>query len=103
MTMLNYLSNSPLGCAYAASGHRVEAHKVLQALRERATREYVDPYLVATIYLALGEKDQALAWLERAYAERSAFMSFLKVEPKLDSLRSDPRFTDLLRRIGFPP
>jgi Tfp pilus assembly protein PilF len=92
-----------LGCAYAASGNRVEAHKVLQALRERAVQEYVNPYLIATIYLALGDRDQALVWLEKAYAERSAFIAFLKVEPKFDSLRSDPRFTDLLRRVGLSP
>jgi tetratricopeptide (TPR) repeat protein len=92
-----------LGCAHAASGHRAEAHKVLQALRERAAREYVNPYLLATIYLALGERDQALAWLEKAYAERSTFIPFLKVEPKFGSLRSDPRFIDLVRRVGLPP
>ena len=90
-----------LGYAYAASGKRDEARDVLRGLKEEATRKYVDPYLFAIIHTALGEKDQALAWLEKAYEERSTWMPFMKVEPKFDSLRSDPRFADLMRRVGL--
>ena len=59
------------------------------------------PFPVASLYLSLGDKDKAFEWLEKAYDERSAVMVFLKVDRRLDKLRSDPRFTDLLRRVGF--
>ena len=55
------------------------------------------------IYLGLGDTNRALTWLERAYQERSDYLVYLKVEPMADSLRSDPRFADLVRRIGLPP
>ena len=55
------------------------------------------------VYAGLGEKDQAFAWLEKAYEERTSRLSYLKVEPLWDPLRSDPRFADLVRRIGLPP
>jgi serine/threonine protein kinase/Tfp pilus assembly protein PilF len=92
-----------LGYAYAASGKRSEAEKILQQLKERAAREYIDAILIAYIYVGLGEKDQAFAWLEKAYQERSGLMPWLKGEPKWDPLRGDARFADLLRRIGLPP
>jgi hypothetical protein len=57
----------------------------------------------AVIYTGLGEKDQAFAWMERAYQERALEVTFLKIEQRFDSLRSDPRFADLQRRIGLPP
>ncbi len=90
-----------LACAYALSGQKTEAQKLLDALKERSAREYVDPGLIALIYTSLGEKDQAFEWLEKAYQARSSWMTWLKVEPKFDSLRSDPRFTDLMRRVGI--
>ncbi len=58
---------------------------------------------MAIIYAGLGEKEQAFAWLEEAYADRSARLPFLKIEPRFDSLRSDPRFADLVRRVGLVP
>jgi serine/threonine protein kinase/TolB-like protein/Tfp pilus assembly protein PilF len=92
-----------LGRVYAVSGKRAEARKVLNELNDVSKQIYVSPYNIAQIYAGLGEKDQALAWLERAFAERSTWMTYLKVDPGLDSLRSDPRFQDLLRRMNFPP
>jgi serine/threonine-protein kinase len=92
-----------LGYAYAASGERSEAERILQQLKERAAREYIDAILIAYIYVGLGQKDQAFAWLEKAYQERSGLMPFLKGEPKWDPLRGDARFADLLRSIGLPP
>jgi hypothetical protein len=62
----------------------------------------VPPLFIELIYAGLDDKDQAFAWLEKAYSERSAWISWLKVDPKFDSLRSDPRFADLMRRVGFP-
>lgn len=86
-----------LGHAYALSGRSEEARKVVEDLKERLNREY----LIAWVYAGLGEKDQAFKWLEKAYEERDSSMVYLKVDPKLDSLRSDPRFADLLRRVGL--
>jgi len=88
-----------LGRAYAVAGQRDAARQVLDELQTRAKRSYVAPYYFANIYLGLGEQDQAFAWLEQAYAARSWYLTWLKVDPALDSLRSDPRFTDLLRRV----
>ena len=92
-----------LARVYAVSGNRAEAQKLLDTLKERSKETYVPAYAIALIHAGLGEKDQALASLERACQERSWYMIFLKVDPRLDSLRSDPRFQDLLRRMNFPP
>jgi serine/threonine protein kinase/Tfp pilus assembly protein PilF len=92
-----------LGHAYAQSGMKVEAEKILEELNEVPQRMYVSPYFLAEIYTGLGENEEAFRWLERAYEERANLLVFLKVEPKVDPLRSDPRFQDLLRRMNFPP
>ncbi len=91
-----------LGHAYAIAGNRREAEKILQTLSDRAKKSYVSPFDVALIYAALGEKDKAFALLDKAVAERSTFLVYSKWEPRLDPLRSDPRFQELLRRIGLP-
>jgi hypothetical protein len=70
---------------------------------EESKRELSTAFDMAEIFAQLGEKDQALAWLERAYEERYHMMMYLKVAPNLDPLRSDPRFADLLRRVGLTP
>jgi serine/threonine protein kinase/Flp pilus assembly protein TadD len=94
---------SGLGHAYALSGNRTEAQKVLDHLKGLSASSYVAPFDFAVIYAGLGEKDQAMAWLNRAYAERSYYMPvYLTTDARLDSLRSDPRFADLLRRVGLP-
>ena len=94
---------SGLGHAYALSGNRIEAQRVLDHLKELSVHSYVAPYDFAVIYAGLGEKDQAVAWLNRAYAERSYYMPvYLTTDARLDGLRSDPRFADLLRRVGLP-
>jgi DNA-binding winged helix-turn-helix (wHTH) protein/tetratricopeptide (TPR) repeat protein len=91
-----------LAHAYALLGQRDKARRMLAELKEQSKRSYISPYNIAIIYVALGEKDKACEWLEKAYDERSLWMVFLKVDPRLDSLRSDPRFADMLRRVGFP-
>ena len=91
-----------LGIAYAVSGRNQEALSVLDDLRERAEHEYVSPGLFVPVYAALGESDQALEWLERAYAERWYGLILLAVDSWYDALRSDPRFQDLLRRVNVP-
>jgi serine/threonine protein kinase/tetratricopeptide (TPR) repeat protein len=92
-----------LARAYALAGNRVEAQNVLDELRARAKQSYVPPSSFAAIHVALGEKKQGLAWLEKAYSERDPYLARLKVEPAFDSVRSDPGFQDLMRRLGFPP
>jgi TolB-like protein/DNA-binding winged helix-turn-helix (wHTH) protein/Tfp pilus assembly protein PilF len=93
---------SDLGCAYAASGHVAKAKAILQTLEQKTHSSYVSPYLIAVIHCALGEKGKAFGWLERAYDERDSRLSYLLVDSRMDPLRSDPRFQDLLRRAGFP-
>ena len=91
-----------LGQAHALLGDAAGARRFLQALGELSTRRYVAPYFMACIHIALGEKDRAFDWLEKSYAERSSWMALLKVDPAVDGLRSDPRFHDLVRRVGLP-
>jgi tetratricopeptide (TPR) repeat protein len=91
-----------LAHAYAASGQLPQARQALDELLAWSKSGFVSPYLIATIYAALGDKDQAFARLEQAYAERSWLLDFLRVDPELDGLRSDPRFPDLVRRMNFP-
>jgi serine/threonine protein kinase/tetratricopeptide (TPR) repeat protein len=94
---------SGLGHAYALSRNRTEAQKVLDHLKNISAHSYVSPYSFAVIYAGLGEKDQAFAWLERAFNERSYFMAvYLPTDARLDSLRADPRFAALQRRVGLP-
>jgi TolB-like protein/DNA-binding winged helix-turn-helix (wHTH) protein/Tfp pilus assembly protein PilF len=88
-----------LGYAYAVAGKRSEALKVLDELKEQAKQRYVSPYEFAIIYMGLGEKDQAFEWLNKTYEENTYKLSFLRVNPQFDSLRADPRFADLLRRM----
>jgi eukaryotic-like serine/threonine-protein kinase len=94
---------SGIGHAYALSGNRTKAQQVLDHLKELSAHNYVAPYTYAVIYAGLGDKDQAFAWLERAYKERSYFMAvYLVTDARLDSLHSDLRFVDLRRRVGLP-
>lgn len=90
-----------LGRAYALAGERDKAKKSLEELRETSKQRYVSPYLFAVVYAGLSDKEQALVWLEKAYEERTFFLIWLNVEPRFDSLRDDPRYKDLLRRIGL--
>jgi serine/threonine protein kinase/tetratricopeptide (TPR) repeat protein len=86
---------------YAASGWKGVLRKRIERASNPANKRFYDPYDVADTYAYFGENDKALLWLERAYAEQIP-MSFLMVDPELDHLRSDPRYKDLVRRIGFP-
>jgi tetratricopeptide (TPR) repeat protein len=91
-----------LGNAFARAGRVREARDCLREIKERLKDENVGLYEVAFIHAGLGERDQAFEWLEKAYAERDQGLIFMLVDPTLDPLRSDPRFLDLLRRMGFP-
>lgn len=87
------------GNCYALSGQRAEAMKIVNKLITQSKQRYISPYWIAVIYACLGEKDNALKWLTKACEERSSALVWLKVEPKLDPLHSDPRFSELLRII----
>ena len=97
----------PLNAGYlrasilARAGRREEAMRTVSELEGSETGA-IRPYNIARIYGTLGEKDRAFAWLEKAYASRQPFLYYLKAEPRFDSLRSDPRYHDLLKRINLP-
>jgi serine/threonine protein kinase/Tfp pilus assembly protein PilF len=91
-----------LGHVYAVAGKRDQARQILDQLQERSKQRYVNAYYPGLIRLALGEKDRAFAWFEKALLDRSEELLFLKVDPRLDSVRSDPRYSSLVRRIGLP-
>ncbi|HYU40875.1 MAG TPA: winged helix-turn-helix domain-containing protein [Vicinamibacteria bacterium] len=91
-----------LGHALGVAGRRAEALAMLEGLRQLSSTRGVSPYSIALVHGGLGDRDQALAWLEKAYVERSDYMPYLSREPMLDGLRSDPRFAALVRRIGLP-
>lgn len=88
-----------VGCYYGIAGRRAEALKILNEFKEKSKKEYIRSYLIAIIYAGLGEQDQAIEWLEKAYDEHDHSMVWLKVGPQFDSLREDPRFQALLKKM----
>jgi len=90
-----------LGIAYAKMGRREDARRVLDQLIEKSRQQYVAADSIAAVYVALGEKDEALRWLERAFEEHSGSFYSYMFRPEFRALRSDPRFAALLRRIGI--
>jgi serine/threonine protein kinase/Tfp pilus assembly protein PilF len=88
-----------LGYAYAAAGRRNAAQGIIGELERRSKESYVDPYVVATIFAALGEMDEAFALLDKACAEHSYWMPYINTDFQLDNLRSDSRFDALMRRV----
>jgi len=93
---------SALAHAYARSGDRKEAENLLAQLQAKSRTQYVSPYYLAIVCVGLGKNDQAIDWLEKAFADRSNGLVFLKMEPELDDLRSNPRFIALQQKLGFP-
>ncbi len=91
-----------LSYAYAISGEKAEAERLLQDLIEEARRQYVSPYSYSLVCIGLGKRDEAFEWLEKAFETREDALVSLKVNPRFDSLRSDTRFQSMLRRIGLP-
>ncbi|MBV9209843.1 MAG: tetratricopeptide repeat protein, partial [Acidobacteria bacterium] len=90
-----------LGHAYAVGGRSDEARRVLDELQELSKERYVTPYYRGAVCAGLGELEDALAWLEQAYQQRDEWLLHLKVDPKFDPLRDDPRFTEMLKRINL--
>ena len=90
-----------LGHALAVSGKHDEALKTLNQLQELSKQRYVSAYSFATVYAGLGDKDHAFEWLEQSFRERSSDMAYFKVDTLLDNLRSDPRFAELVQKVGL--
>jgi TolB-like protein/DNA-binding winged helix-turn-helix (wHTH) protein len=91
-----------MALVYGLAGKRSETQKIIRELKERSRHHYVFPSVFAYAYLGLGDKEQALTFLERAYEEQDQGVFLLKVSPLLDPLRPEPRFQALLRRMNFP-
>ena len=96
-----YMALGYMGYAYALAGQRAEAQNLLGILTDISLRKYVSPYSIGMIHLGLGRRDEMIDILERLYQERNDWLVWLKVSPELRTLRDDPRFEDLLKRLGF--
>jgi len=90
-----------IGITYVQMGKRGEAQEVVDDLLKRSKEAYVSPYALAILCFALGENDQGFKWLDKAYEERDYWLSYLKIDPFLDSVRSDPRYKALLKKMGL--
>ncbi|MDQ5846165.1 MAG: tetratricopeptide repeat protein, partial [Acidobacteriota bacterium] len=91
-----------LAYAYATSGRKAEATKIANELAAIGKQQYVSPFDLAILYTGLGEKERAIEQLNKAFEDRAGWIMYLKVEPLFDPLRSDPGFTDLVRRLNLP-
>jgi tetratricopeptide (TPR) repeat protein len=92
-----------LASVYGLAGRKREALRLIDELKERSRQHYISDSLFAEAYIGLGEKDEAMSWLERAYEEHDQWMVYIKSYPGWDALRSEPRFQALVRRMNFPP
>jgi len=98
----NQLVADGRGWVYAVAGRQGDALKIAQQVKELSSHTYIDSYQFATIYAGLGDKDEVFRLLEKGYEQHSSGMVYLAVDPFWYRMRSDPRFADLLRRIGLP-
>ena len=97
-----YLALGFMGYAHALAGQRDEAETLLNILQDISLRKYVSPYSMLVIHLALERHDQVFELLEKLYEERNDWLVWLKVSPALKNRRTEPRFKNMLRRVGFP-
>ena len=98
----NPTSLAHLGRAYALSGNQDEARKIAEQLKQTARQHYVPAWDMAVLFAAMGDADTAFRWLEESYTKRESQMPFLKVDYRIDPLRADPRFQNMLRRVRLP-
>jgi serine/threonine-protein kinase len=90
-----------LGFTYALVGKEAEARELIETVKRQWEERYVAPSIIARLYVGIGETDEAFRWLETAYGERDALVLLLHIDPIYDGIREDPRFSDLLRRMGL--
>jgi hypothetical protein len=91
-----------IGYINGVAGKKEEAQAILDYYLELSKKEFVTPATIAFIYIGIGEKDKAFEWLEKAYEQRTSYVYGLKVSSRFDSLRSDPRYQDLVERLNYP-
>lgn len=96
------LYQGALGHAYAIAGQRAKALRVLGELQARSDSSYVSPFDIATIYAGLGDRVKTFEYLEKAYQGRVPYLVYLAVDPHFDDFHADPRFRDLVHRMGLP-
>ncbi len=96
------LMRAALAQTFATAGKRKKAIQILDELKKLTKQKYVAPYFFAGIHIGLGEDDGAIEYLEKSYEEHSHWLIYLHIDPSMDGLRSNPRFQDLLRRVGLP-
>jgi tetratricopeptide (TPR) repeat protein len=96
------LMRAALAHSYGKAGRAKEALRILDDLTKLAKRKYVAPHFFAGIHIGMGENDRAVEYLEKSYEEHSHWLIYLHLDPSMDDLRNDPRFQDLLRRVGLP-
>src|SRR4030095_1651242 len=94
-------TDADIAHVYAVSGNQSEAERILNELIQKSEHTYVSPYDIAIVYTGLGKREKALEWLNRAYEDHSYWMSWLKIDPRLRELRSDPQFEALVRQVGL--
>ena len=93
-----------LGFVYGQSGREAEARRILAELIDsRTAKQYVSPFHIALVYVGLGDHDKAIEWLDKAQEERDPFVIYIQVDPNFDSLRGDPRFVELIKKLTVPP
>ena len=97
----NLSTRAWLGHAYAIAGKIGEAQGVINDLKERSKSRYISPYDMAMIYIGLKEREQAFAWLDKAFEDRNDSLVWLRFDPRLDSIRTDSRFINLVQRVGL--
>ena len=101
-TKRNFTSLANLAHAYALAGDRPQALKLLSELQELSKRQPVDPYEIAVVYVGLGDRDRAFELLDKCYDERPNNLPMLTLDARMNPLRSDPRYRELLLRMGLP-
>ena len=93
---------SVLGYAYARAGQRDEAQAILNKFQEMRKQRYVSPFVIALLCVGLDKKDEAIEWLNKAFEERDPQLIWVDLDPELEVLHSDPRYRDLMQRMGIP-
>jgi len=98
----SFLMRAALAQTLGTAGETKKAIQILEELTRLSQQKYVSPYFVAGIHVGLGEADHAIEYLERAYDEHCHWLIYLHIDPGMDGIRSNPRFQELLRRMGLP-